>query len=337
MTANSMAETLWNGLTKPRGSDKINGRRVSGFSPESPVYAALDGASARHVLVRVPEDTEPVAVRETRGLRVNTDRFVVGDNPETLYIDLACADGGLVKTFGVFAEDLLRSLKMRAGDPRSVVLETLTRWRAFWAVRATKLSREEALGLFGELWFLRRWITPLSADTLSGWQATASARHDFQWETASVEVKASASGSINGPAHRIATLDQLDDPEEGQLYLFSLQAVDDALAANSLPALVGALTEELRGESEALVLFNEKLAAYGYRPDDAAAYDRRLRVVAERLYRVEDGFPRLTRNSFVPALPPGIGDVTYTLETSACEPWLVATAPPAEGRGVFGL
>jgi hypothetical protein len=198
--------------------------------------------------------------------------------------------------------------------------------------RSIGLSREEALGLFGELWFLRRWLGPVDAGKIERWLATPGARHDFQWPEASVEVKTAATSAVDGPVHHISGLDQLDDPETGRLFLFSLQVVDDALAGNTLTGLVDSLTEEVRSSEEGLIILNEKLAGYGYNPAEADAYQRRLRIIAERLYVVGEGFPRLTRTSFQPVIPPGIGDITYTLKMAACERWFVAKAP-TEARG----
>ena len=318
-------EATWASLAKPAGQADITGKRATGLSPNRAAYVSLDGDGRRHLLVLVPDGTEPVVHRETRALQVATERFQVGGHPEALYIDLACLDHAQNPTFSAVVEDLLISLNASSSPAREAVLGALSRWKAFWSSRTAGLSREEALGLFGELWFLKRWMGPLSATAISRWMATPRARHDFQWTAASIEVKTAATISPGGPVHRIANLDQLDDPVTGQLYLFSLQVVDDALAVNTLAGLVETLVHDLRDDGQALMLLNEKLAIYGYNPADAASYQRRLRIVAERLFVVGDGFPRLTRTSFGTGLPAGIDDVTYSLSVSACAQWLVAS------------
>lgn len=324
-------EDIWSSLAVPTAHEGISGRRPRGLPHCQGAYLAVDGEERRHLLVLVPDGTDPMTQRDTRGLQVSTERFQVGSNPEALYIDLACTDSLQNPTFTAVVQDLLRALSKSSGLARDAVVGALSRWRAFWSSRSARLSREEALGLFGELWFLRRWVAPMNAESLSAWQATPRARHDFQWPQASVEVKTGATRSSEGPVHRISGLEQLDDPVEGQLYLFSLQVTDDALAANTLPALVGGLVEELSGNDEAITLLNEKLAGYGYSPSDAQAYQRPLRVIGERLYRVTEAFPRLTSRTFQPGLPEGIGDVTYTLATAACGRWLVARTPSDPG------
>ena len=322
-----LLEAMWASLVKPSGQGDITGRRTPGLSPHRAAYASLDGAGRRHLLVQVPDGTEPVTQRETRALQVTTERFQVSGHPEALYIDMACLDHAQNPTFSAVSEDLLVSLNASSASAKDVVQGALSRWKAFWSSGTAGLSREEALGLFGELWFLKRWMGPLSTSVISRWMATPRARHDFQWPDASVEVKTAATVSPGGPVHRIANLDQLDNPVTGQLYLFSFQVVDDALATNTLAGLVETLVHDLRNDGQALILLNEKLAGYGYNPADTSSYQRRLRVVAERLFTVGEGFPRLTRASFSNGLPPGVDDVTYSLTVSACNNWLVARSP----------
>jgi hypothetical protein len=175
---------------------------------------------------------------------------------------------------------------------------------------------------------MRRWFGPLNLGAVERWQATEAARHDFQWSAASVEVKTTASRVAGDPIHQIASLDQLADPEQGLLYLFSVQVCDDALATNTLHTLVEGLTADLHTDFAALTSLNEKLAARGYTPSDRQAASRSLRVIAERLYRVSAGFPRLVRPMFQPTgLPTGVVEVGYAIDLAACAQWLIATAP----------
>jgi hypothetical protein len=238
---------------------------------------------------------------------------------------LVCLDGAHERTFAAVAEDIITSMAAPGANPRAAIVGTLERWRSFWSVDPTGLSREAALGLFGELWFLSRWIDPIAV-AVARWQGPTGARHDFQWEAASVEVKTAA--TLAGPVvHFIENLDQLTDPVTGALYLFSLQVADDALAANTLPGLVSRIALLLASDEMALRVFTERLGRSGYSPAHAERYNRSLRIIAEDLFCVADGFPRLTRSSFPEGLPPGIDRVSYCLSVAACGAWRVASSP----------
>lgn len=321
-------ESSWSSVPPPTLSGGIGGKRAVGLPHDKPVYLAVDGHGHRHLLIQVPDTTAPIIQRETRSMEVATARFQVGPNPEALYVDLACTDSAQHPTFSAVAQDLLRSLKTSPEPIRDCILNALARWRAFWSAKTFGLSREDALGLFGELWFMRRWLGTVNAQIVERWQVTESARHDFQWPSASVEVKATATRSSSEPVHHIGSLDQLSAPEQGQLYLFSLHTCDDALASNTLHSLVKGLVTDLQSDFQAITLLNEKLAARGYSPADKQAACRTLRVLAERLYRVGDGFPRLVRSTFQPqGIPTGVIDVGYAIDMAACGQWLIAASP----------
>ena len=319
-------EKIWSDLPRAQFG-QLSGIRAPRLPPHVPVYVAVDSERRRQLLVVLPSGVEPLEETVTRGLEVRTDELRVGGSSAQTYIQLICLQPGHYSTFAALAASIVAGIETDPSDPKAAVTRCLDRWRSFWTVDQSGLTREQALGLFGELWFLLRWMGLLSSTSIARWQGPLGARHDFQWPAASVEVKTAASGSGTLPIHFIANLDQLDASEVGQLYLFSLHVADDALAANSLPILVGQITAALDRDPDGLVSFSERLAKCGYNPAESTRYARPLRVLSEELYRVDDSFPKLTTHSFPSGLPAGVGEVSYSLAMSACLPWRVAIAP----------
>lgn len=320
-------ELLWTTLQTPTLPDIIIGKRVSGLPAEQPVYLAIDSLQRRHLLIQIASLTMPKFQKETRGLEVRTGKFVIGSNPEAVYIDCICTDSIQHSTFSAFVLDLIRSLSPVADTLVNSILDTIDRWHSFWAAKTQSLSREDALGLFGELWFLRQWLGFSNNLVLTYWQATEPARHDFQCPSVSVEVKTAATQSTNAPRHIITSLEQLTDPEQGELYLFSLQVCDDALAVNSLKNLVTAITEDLKGNFQALDEFAKKLKNRNY-SSECQFTSRKLRILGERLYHVTSTFPRIIRNSFGPdGIPSAIHRISYELDLAVCDKWLITKHP----------
>jgi len=208
----------------------------------------------------------------------------------------------------------------------AAVVAALARWQWFWGVESGRLSAQDALGLFGELWFFHRWAGDVPG-VLAAWTASTGSRHDFQWPERSVEVKAASRRADGAVVHKIQNLDQLADPEEGRLFLFSIRVVRDQLAHNSLPELVDRIGETLRGNPQARDEFSRKLGQRGYSPAHRHRYETPYRVLGEHLYTVDGAFPRLTVHSFAGGLPPGIADVSYMIDMAVCDQWLVATGP----------
>jgi len=140
------------------------------------------------------------------------------------------------------------------------------------------------------------------------------------------------SGATGGVVHRISGLDQLDDPPDGILYLFSLQVLPDAQSQNTLVVLVEGIRQSLRATPARAIEFDRKLAQIGFSTVDSSIPELRVRVIAEHLYGVGDGFPRLIRRSFANGVPAGVECVIYTLNTSSCAAWLVADRPEQFNR-----
>ena len=148
--------------------------------------------------------------------------------------------------FAAVAADIASEAVQAGPDARrDQVISALNEWRWFWGVDPTRLSAREAIGLFGELWFLIRWAG-VSADSVEAWGCLNGARHDFQWPMQSVRSRRHpVAGAV---VHTVQHLEQLEDAETGALYLVSLRVARDALAANTLHSLVAFATAELDGQ-----------------------------------------------------------------------------------------
>jgi hypothetical protein len=176
------------------------------------------------------------------------------------------------------------------------VAAVISVWRWFWSAPSDfGLTREQEIGLFAELWFLRFWLSPRvgAAEAIRRWRGPFGSRHDFEWVGRSVEVKATTSS--RGVVHRINGLDQLQEPENGSLLLFSLRVREEGGAGNTLSVLLRSCREAIGTATDVLDAFEAAVNAAGYSPVTIPGRgDLRFRVVEEHLYTVRDDFPRLT-------------------------------------------
>lgn len=299
------------------------------------VWLAVDAQGRRHLIIRASSAEPGQTLLMTRGLHAITAVLSIEEELDDVWADIACLDPALNDTFILVANDLAEEAAADPLDPVGAVLRTLRTWQWFWGIESGTISGEGALGLFGELWFIDRWIP--FPDALDSWVGPTGHRHDFTAPTISVEAKATRVHADGAARHRITSLDQLTAPETGSLFLFSLQVVTDPNARNTLPSLISRVRERLAKRPDLIGDFDRNLARVGWTPVSAEHFDQPYRVVAEELYEVRDGFPRLTIESFSGGIPAGVDDVQYALDLVACSDWRVATLPAEAAHILAGL
>ena len=316
-------------LAKPPNGDNLT-VRLAVPAQRNDIFIALDASERRHLLVQIPtgEPTE-ISERISRGISVQTVRMKVDSNEDQRnFVDVVCLDPLGHAALDVIVAEMVDSLLSNVGVGRVILVQNvLGKWRRFWSgVVPANLSYDEQLGLFGELWFLARWLGPSIglSSAVQLWRGPLRARNDFEGKKVGIEVKASARSD---GAHRVNGLEQLLEPEEGSLFLFSLTVRPEASASNALPTLVHEIRRALETDSVALHRFEATLSASRYDDSATGEYAKlQLRVRTEEIYRVSDGFPRLIQASLKLPLPLGIDAVTYDLRLDGAHEWRLATS-----------
>lgn len=293
---------------------------ASEASTDSQIWYACDQSGDYHLLILVPDGAE-LPTHTTKGLAASVRRHRIPGWGDGDCIDLSCNEDTTLNVFATVVCEIIKQLDGAQPEDRSaIVAEILERWRWFWGVESAGLSDREALGLFGELWFLDQWVG-VTRESVLAWGGDDQSRHDFQWPEHSVEVKTTARRGDGAIVHTVQHLDQLAAPETGILYLFSLRVARDRLAANTLALLASRCSDQLQHAVEVRDVFLRKLSQRGYSPADTTLRTTTYRIVDEELYGVSGEFPRLEAGSFVGGLPNGVTEVSYKIDLSVCEPW----------------
>src|SRR5579875_1504455 len=280
------------------------------------LLAAVDSAGVRHLLIILSANDKPFRDLQSRGVSVDTRELSIDGSETGRYLDLVCHDSSGHSGFDLVGGDLAEGLRRGTSAPGELVHQVLSKWRRFWGQTPRRLlTRDEQIGLFGEIWFLLMWLASKVSlpEAVNRWRGPFGDRHDFESPGLSIEVKATT--STRGRIHRINGIDQLAPPEAGRLLLFSVVLREEAGAEHSLPALVASCRERLTGEDETLSTFDDALGRLGYSPAHEEEYAKlHVRIVEEGLFRVEGRFPRLTRGHFASGIPDGVGVVEYEID-----------------------
>ncbi|MDZ5698642.1 PD-(D/E)XK motif protein [Chelativorans sp. M5D2P16] len=263
---------------------------------------AVDNAPCLVIDAYAPAD----ALFELGGMRLAHTR---GDEGALLVLSLED-----VERLDLFATVCADMLQAAAGAPLSegleVFLARLAAWRRFLRESRAGLSRNETVGLIGELTVLRRLIEH-NAQLLSSWAAPEDGLHDFTLSGHALEIKATL-----GPATvlSVSSLDQLDTGGLRRLDLLHVRLVE-APDGECLEQMIGEINDRIPSEATRRA-FENALLRRGLIPDDMNARSA-PRVIIRNLsgFTVDAGFPRLVRAS----VPSAVTEANYRLELSAIE------------------
>lgn len=224
------------------------------------------------------------------GLRNIVGRIVLRDGKR--YLEVVVTANALFRDAYPILCSMVDRIQLAGLTPGAALRATLDKLSSLLRTPES-ISREQELGLFGELLVLGGLIEALGTRAaIQAWRGGQAEEHDFGLPEADVEVK-TTSGERR--THWIESLTQLVPTIQRPLWLISHQlTVAGSGDGRTLPALVDLLRNRL-GVGEVRDGFENGLTGSGW--DDAdrdrlvTVWTRRAKSVA---FAVSDEFPRLT-------------------------------------------
>ncbi|WP_374423220.1 PD-(D/E)XK motif protein [Paracoccus sp. (in: a-proteobacteria)] len=296
-------------LEQPRGIDLRAGLRETDGAPC--LIARPEGANGGLALfetagLRLARAADPGGNLLVLSLEEPTRRDLFAE----VCSDVVCA---LVRSEDEGESDLLPELDAR-----------LAAWRTFLRDQSGGLSRQETVGLIGELLLLEQLLVR-STEALALWKSPDDGLHDFENCGHALEVKTSL-----GAARRlhVSALDQLD-----AVGLASLHVVHVRLVEQRDGITLGALAERIAGQfalDRDRRMFANALLRRGLAPSAVDDRGPAVRHGGTEIYAVRDGFPCLSRAG----VPAGIVDAAYQIEVQALSGFL---ADAGDVMTVFGV
>lgn len=282
------------------------------------------------VAIQQPEKLICIATSISESIEVNISMF---DNLQEIQIDFFPDHNQKGKNillfklinnqhrdiFSVLCEDLIASITSETNEKQLVksILNRFEKWKSlFTRMISEGLTPEEQRGLFGELYFLRKFLQCNNnlQLILNTWVGSAREVRDFQMNDWAVEVK-----TTHGNNHQkvqISSERQLDITHLEKLFLYHISLEKVQENGESLNQIVASINDLLATDSIASNRFKSKLYEAGYFDHHVDLYDSTGYFIRQdTIYKVEDNFPRIQENE----IRSGIGDVKYSIILSQCE------------------
>jgi len=257
---------------------------------------------------------------EFRGLKF--DKIYDPDDSKFILLNLVLVDKQFKDVFDTLIADVLAAV-INETDIK-VILKNysnrLIKWQSlFERFKQQGLIPEEQRGLFGELFFLRKFLQANSdfQNIVSSWIGSEKQIRDFQFGRWSVEVK-TTHGNNHQKIH-ISSERQLDTTNMDNLYLHHLSLEVRQQSGETLNQLVDSVIEILSTDFTALNRFRNKLIEGSYFDHHRLLYaDVGYFIRQEIFYQVENTFPRIEERD----IRSGVGDVKYSIVISQCSDFI---------------
>ncbi len=244
------------------------------------------------------------------------------DNSKT-YLLLVLLNLDHQDVFATLCEDLIEGIS-KITDEQKVIKELLNRlekWKSlFDKASAEGLSKEEQRGLYGELYFLRKWLTNSKdfQNYIQSWLGPEKAIRDFEVNGWALEVK-TTHGNNHQKIH-INSERQLDIDNLNTLILLHLSLEVQQQNGESLNNIVDEINLLLNTDISSQMKFRVKLMQAGYFNNHRAFYESAgYQIRNEIYYLVNEGFPRIEEKD----IPKGVGDVKYSIILSEYTDYII--------------
>ena len=256
-------------------------------------------------------------IESTKIINVNYYR-----DSENYWLSFDLEDNKFQNLFYTFCSDMVNSLSglSDAKDELEYIKNRFYNWKKmFQNVTIKELSEEKEQGIFGELYFLYKYMIPkYGVDTsILSWAGPLKFNKDFSINDTWYEIKTSSVSSTN---IKITSLSQLDSENEGFLSIVKVEKMSQEFNGNlssvyNLIQLIMSQITTIKVQDD----FLNKLVEYGLGPDNNFG-SRQFDVKNVKLYFVNNKFPRLTKNEITYE---EIDNVSYLLNLTGIEKYKV--------------
>jgi hypothetical protein len=304
----------WNEATQTnRSGHEWRGVALSISSPVRLLAAVREPDERIALLVEGPMSAAPLLKPhfETQGLSLAEQRRP-SENVFRLAVTLERSE--LKDVFEALCSDLVLvvSVVTTPVSAFAAVTKRLEAWQACLRSRNGALSREEQVGLLGELTVLRIVAEMVGHSAgVEAWKGPLNGIHDFVSSGEVIEVKSVL--GIGTHLH-ISHIDQLEFSGLSSLTIVRVR-FRQGHDGKSLPSHVESIRREIADSSPATVPeFEDRLLRAGYLDVDAPLYSSALFIQEDLCcYTVDKRFPRLARAT----IPTAIVDGSYTIDEKA--------------------
>lgn len=316
-------ESIWTELENDRSfSHGLLLRRYSGsIIPD--VYIALKSPEQFRCIAASINDSITINLASLSNLKDICVELIQDDKrPGCNILLLKLISNQHRDIFSILCEDLMTSISSVNNETQLVqeLLNRFEKWKSLFDRAATQgLSAEEQRGLFGEVYFLRKFLTNNNSflEVVNSWVGPEKQIRDFQSGSWSLEVK-----TTHGNNHQkilVSSERQLDTSNITNLFLNHISLDSRQMSGETLNQIIESVLILLEHDFTTLTRFKNKLLSAGYFDQQKYYYEHTGYFIRQDVtFLVEQNFPRIEEVD----IRDGVGDVKYSIIVSHCSDFI---------------
>ena len=267
------------------------------------LYIGLDDNGNKSIELR--SLFRPRSVKGTSAIEVSQY-----ENQKYKTIRFSLTDEEISGLFYTFCDDLIeqtRSLKDESEGYNAIVLRFHQWKKLFVSSKKDFLSESQIIGLIGELLFLKEHLSKRTglSEALRSWSGQELTHKDFSYNDTWTEAKTIKRSS---QTVKIASLEQLDSKDEGELAVYALEKMSPEYRGITLNKLIMDI-RNMFYDNDDKDSFMAKVALQGYEYHnyyDDFVYEK----IYFRSFRVAEHFPKLVPSD----MPEGVVKAMYEID-----------------------
>lgn len=225
------------------------------------------------------------------------------------------------KIFYMFCDDITNSIQGLESELKELntIKDRFSIWKIMFKKVSSSLSSEKEQGLFGELYFLDKYMIPKYGvdNSINAWAGPLGYNKDFSIDNTWYEVKTT---SVNSTCVKISSLSQLSSDISGNLSIVRIEKMSEEYN-NGICSISDVFDDILNqiNDGELQEKFISKVLEYGFNPETDFQKNK-FNISNITIYKVENEFPRLTEKDIKFQ---EINNVTYEIIIKTIEKYKV--------------
>lgn len=213
----------------------------------------------------------------------------------------------------VFVPFISELIAKDLSNPVDALNETLKEWRDFWTGKRARLTKQEQIGLLGELFTLSKLLAFSNSKVVEKWGGPLDWLHDFESNKLDLEIKTTTTQPDSVYISKISQVAPMEGEKQLHLIVIGLEEGDDI----NLSKMIEQVRRQLVNTSE-INQFEKVLRSSGYRDSEKHHYLHNYSFSFVKSHEITENSPVLKPN-LLAGMPGTVENIKYNLLTHAMD------------------